>query len=227
MSDLCYDIAIMQPQTNNPFPLSDKPDNKPSSAEPAPMPKPATDPEATPKEPPSASGSIFVLPSQAAAQSISMTGPLAGVEKALIKVFSHPAIQLPEFLKDMFARYLPWITLMGIFILAPIFIIGIAMGGFLGIITSFYSLNTNIFFWLTLTLLLIKIVLMSISVPHLLQERRKGWVLLFVSVFVSILYSITNIFAQFLNPLVVIGVTLFIVVSAFYVLFQTRGYFTK
>ena len=125
MSDLCYDIAIMQPQTNNPFPLSDTSDkDTPPTPNPVtPMPKTA-EPVPTVAAP-SVPNSVFVLPSEAAAQSITLSGPLASIEKLLIKLFSHPALQLPEFIKDMFARYLPWMTLMSIFMLVPILFIGI------------------------------------------------------------------------------------------------------
>lgn len=217
----------MQPQTNNPFPLSDTSDkDTPPTPNPVtPVPK-STEPVPTVPAP-SAPNSVFVLPSEAAAQSITLSGPLASIEKLLIKLFSHPALQLPEFIKDMFARYLPWMTLMSIFMLVPILFIGIAMGGFLGILTSFYSLNTNVFYWLTLILLLAQIVLLSVSIRPLLAERRKGWVLLFTSVFVSVGFTLTNIFAQFINPLLVIVVTLILGSSTLYVLFQTRGYFTK
>lgn len=224
----------MQPQKNNPFPFSEKPDKAehptkltPVAPQPSPVATPQAQATATPTPSPAASGSVFILPSHEATQALTPSGPLAGIEKVLIGVFSNPAIQLPDFVRDLIFRFIPWITLMGIFILAPIFLIGIAMGGFLGIITSFYSLNTNVFFWLTLVLLLLKIVLMSLSVSLLLHERRKGWVLLFTSVFVSFVYSITNIFADFLNPIVVIAATVVIAITAFYMLFQIRGYFTK
>lgn len=219
----------MQPQTNNPFPLSDKSEKGSSPAMPNPA-APLLDQMGAPtasSAPPNPSGPLFVLPSQAAAQSINPSGPLAGIEKILVSVFSYPAIQLPEFLKDTFARYLPWMTLMSIFILAPILFIGVAMGGFLGFLTSFYSLNTNVFYWLTLVLLTAQIILLIASIRPLLREQRLGWVLSFSSVFVSIGFTLTNLFAQFINPLIVLAVTILLVSSTLYVLFQTRGYFTK
>ena len=121
----------MQPQSNNPFPLSDKESATSTTdhveSSPSPIVTAAGSPAAAP-----ASSSLFVLPSQATGQSITPSGPLAGIENALTKLFSSSSIQLPDFLKDTFARYLPWMTLMSVFILAPILFIGIAMGGFLG-----------------------------------------------------------------------------------------------
>lgn len=220
----------MQPQTNNPFPISDTTGEKSPPPVPNPVssiPKPVTTPNTIPAPTPSGSGAIFVLPSQTVTQSITPSGPLAGLERTLISVFSFPAIQMPEFIKDMFARYLPWMTLMSIFMLAPLLFIGVAMGGFLGMLTSFYSLNTNVFYWLTLMLLIAQVVLLGLSIRPLLGERRKGWSLLFVSTFISIAMMLTNIFAQFINPFIVLAVTLVLSSSTLYVLFQTRDYFTK
>ena len=216
----------MQPQTNNPFPLSDK---EPTSSTPQhvdPVPSAVITPTISPAPAPT-SNSLFVLPSQATTQSIDPSGPLAAIENLLLRTFSYPSIQLPDFLKDMFARYLPWMTLMSVFILAPILFIGIAMGGFLGIITSFYSLNTNPFYWLTLVLITGQVILLLVSIRPLLREQRFGWVMLFASVFVSVASAITNLFAQFINPVIVLAVTALLGISTLYILFQTRNYFTK
>jgi hypothetical protein len=76
-------------------------------------------------------------------------------------------------------------------------------------------------------LLLAQVVILALSIRPLLGEKRKGWSLLFASVFVSIAMALTNLFAQFINPFIVVAVTLVLASTTLYVLFQTRGFFTK
>jgi hypothetical protein len=127
----------------------------------------------------------------------------------------------------MISRFLPWLTLMLCFILAPLVLIGIAMGGFLGFITSFYELNTNMFYWLTIILLLAQLILMGMAIPKLLHERRSGWNLLFVAALLGGITVTANIFAQFVHPILgtLVGLATFSVIL--YTLFQVRSYYSE
>lgn len=211
----------MQALPNNPFPMTDKPEKvDPVAPPPTPMPSPV------PSQPNPAQA-LFVQPAAQPQTSITPKGPLAKIEKSLVRLFSYPHIQLPDYLKDMIARFLPWLTLMVCFILAPLVLIGIAMGGFLGFITSFYELNTNVFYWVTITLLTAQLILMLIAIPKLLAEKRQGWQLLFTASLLSIIAVIANVFAQFVSPVMALLTGLMVFSLVLYILFQTRSYYTN
>lgn len=223
----------MQSSPINPFPLSDSTSDTPTKplTPVAPMPVvPAaattnpTTPPATPSAP--MQSPIFVQPTAAEPSSASaLKGPLGKIEQSLLKVFSHPSIQMPDFVRDMISRFLPWLTLMLCFILAPLLLIGLGMGGFLGFITSFYELNTNAFYWLTIVLLIGQLVLMGMSIPKLLHEKRTGWNLLFIAALLGGLTVATNIFAQFVQPLLGTLVGFATLGFILYILFQVRSYY--
>ena len=223
-------MAIMQSSPLNPFPMSDDDSVEKPAPVVAPVPMPAPVPEAKPAPTPTApKQNVFVQPATPQETSASMQphGPLAVFESQGIKLFSNPAIQLPDYVKDMIARLLPWLTVMMCVILAPLVLAGLALGGFLGFITSFYDINMNPFYWLTVVLLIAQLALMITAVSKLLQESRRGWSLLFTAAVLGILTLLTNIFAQFVSPLVALlsGFVVFSIVL--YVLFQTRAYYSK
>ena len=113
------------------------------------------------------------------------------------------------------------------FILAPLLLIGIAMGGFLGFITSFYEINTNLFYWLTIVLLIAQLALMGMAIPKLLREKRAGWKFLFIAAILGGVTVLANIFAQFVQPVLgtFVGFATFGVIL--YILFQARSYYTE
>lgn len=210
----------MQALQNNPFPMSDKPEEiKPAPAS-VPMPAPIA-------SQPNPAKAVFVQPAAQPQTTITPKGPLGTIEKNLASLFSRPELQLPDFTRDMIARFLPWLTLMVCFILAPLVLIGIAMGGFLGVITSFYELNTNVFYWLTIIFLIAQLTLMMIAIPKLRSEKRRGWQLIFIASLLSILAVLANIFAQFVQPVIglMVGATMYVLVT--YIIFQVREYYTN
>ncbi len=214
----------MQPQPLNPFPVSD---DKPSPpAVPVTPPLSIRSQEPAPSNP--VAQSVFVQPSSDVRQSsVKSTGPTAKIETILASLFAKPAIQLPDYMKDMVARMLPWLTIMMCVILAPLVVVGLAMGGFLGFLTSFYDINTNPFYWVTIVLLISQLALMATAVPKLLRESKRGWYLLFLASLLGIMTVITNIFAQFVSPITALLIGLAVFTLVLYVLFQSRSYYTN
>ena len=109
----------------------------------------------------------------------------------------------------------------------PVLLIGLAMGGFLGFLTSFYTLNTNIFYWVTLLCLTAQLILMGLAVAPLLHEQRKVWSLVFTAARLSIVTVITNLCAQFISPLWGTLASVVALIAIFYVLFQLRSYYSR
>ncbi len=222
---ICYDVAIMQPQPLNPFPVSDD--------KPTPPPAQITPPQPIPSggasSPRPAGQSVFVQPASPDIHqsSLKSTGPTAKIETVLASLLSKPAIQLPDYMKDMVARMLPWLTIMMCIILAPLVVVGLAMGGFLGFLTSFYDINTNPFYWVTIALLIAQLALMIIAVPKLLRESRRGWYLLFLASMLGILTVVMNVFAQFVSPITALLTGFVVFALVLYVLFQTRSYYSQ
>ncbi len=230
----------MQSQPLNPFPMSDKDKEDQAKLTPvAPMPAatPALPTQPAPETPapahtaptPAATPSpLFVQPAaNDHTDAARLPGPVAAIEKLLSPVFSHPAIQMPELARDIVARALPWLTLIGCLMLAPLVLIGVGMGGFLGFITSFYVINSNAFYWVTVVLLLAELILMGFSIPKLLNEKRSGWNLLFITTLVGAVCVLSNLFAQFVQPVFGILAGLIAFALVMYLLFQTRSYYSN
>ncbi|MEO5691237.1 MAG: hypothetical protein ABIQ64_03560 [Candidatus Saccharimonadales bacterium] len=215
----------MQPQPLNPFPVSDdKSASPPAPVVPMPQVKSQESSSLKPVAP-----SVFVQPVSPYTHqsSIKPKGPTAKIETLLVSLLSKPVIQLPDYMKDMAARMLPWLTIMMSVIVAPLVVVGLAMGGFLGFLTSFYDINTNPFYWITVVLLITQLILMITAVPRLLRESRRGWYLLFLASLFGIVTLITNIFAQFVAPITALLIGLVVFTLILYVLFQTRSYYTN
>lgn len=163
-----------------------------------------------------------------------VSGPLAQFEAWLYDTLVVKApYQLPKAAKDWIVHYGPWITLvLGIVlaftvipaVIATITVTG-TMSAFGGVYGAAIAASVGPMFYLALAVLAVQLVIMFMSVPMLLKRQRKGWLLVFYSSIVSLVYSALNTFSYgFFN----FGSLLMGFVSAaigLYFIFQIRSYY--
>lgn len=247
-------MATMQPQNSNQFPMSDdssQPSNPPAPAvAPTPTPPPASSPApiqppATPAaattapatlapasspQPPVApvqkpNAPLFVQPAFNPVGTKQPKGPLAPVEALLSRVFTKPAIAMPELAQSIIGQNLSWLSLFVTVSLALLLLFSLAMGGVLGFISSITTLNTNPAYWLFVVVLTVQVGAMIVAFPKLQREEYGGWQLLLITVLLGIIGLLFNIFAQIVSPIIGTLTGLFVGVAALYVLFQVRSYY--
>lgn len=176
--------------------------------------------------PPSHSG-----PKPPATPTPAVSGPLAALEAKFYEWFVYKApYQLPVALTDFIVKFGPWITLViGILMLPALFAV-FTIGSLVGTVATAYGTfgyQPGPMYWLGLIILLAQVVVMFVSIPLLLKQKRNGWLLLFYADIISIIYGIVNSFAYGYFALGGLIWTLLSAVIAFYILFQIRRYYVK
>lgn len=130
-----------------------------------------------------------------------VSGPLAQFEAWLYDTLVVKApYQLPKAAKDWIVQYGPWITLvLGIILVVTVLPALTAamtatsvLGGMYG---ALVVASVGPMFYLSLAVLAVQLVIMFMSVPMLLKRQRKGWLLVFYSSVVSLVYSVVNTFS--------------------------------
>ncbi len=134
-----------------------------------------------------------------------VSGPLASLESWLYDMLVVKApYQLPKAAKDWIVRFGPWITLIVGIILAltviPALFAAMAVTSYTtSVLGTAYgamvAASVGPMFYLALVVLAVQLVIMFMSVPMLLKRQRKGWMLVFYSSIVSLVYSLFNTFS--------------------------------
>lgn len=159
------------------------------------------------------------------------SGPLAALETTFYDWFVYKApFQLPVGLTDFIVKFGPWITLVLGILMLPALLAVFTIGSVVGTVATAYGAvgyQPSIFYWLAMIVLLAQVVIMFVSIPMLLKQKRNGWLLLFYADLVSIVYGVVNSFAY---GYFAIGGLIWTAISAaiaLYILFQIRRYYTK
>lgn len=166
-----------------------------------------------------------------------VSGPLASFEAWLYDIMVVKApFQIPKAAKDWIVRYGPWITLVAGILLVLFVIPGImaalALAGYSAAYGSMYGAYgvavgsvVGPMFYIALVVLAVQLIIMFVSVPMLLKRQRNGWLLVFYSSVVSLLYTVFNTFSYgYFSFGSLIGGLIGAVVSM-YVIFQIRSYY--
>lgn len=164
-----------------------------------------------------------------------VSGPLAGVEAWLYDMLVVKApYQLPKAAKEWIVKYGPWITLVvGIILVLtviPALIAAMAITSTATFVAgSIYSAavaaSVGPMFYLALAVLAVQLVIMFMSVPMLLKRQRKGWVLVFYSSVVSLVYSVLNTFSYGYFSFGSLLMGLISAAISLYFIFQIRSYY--
>jgi uncharacterized membrane protein len=182
---------------------------------------------------PAAPAEITLKPSKVPDPAVS--GPLAQFEAWLYEVLVAKApFQIPKAAKDWIVRYGPWLTLAAGILIAllviPSIMTALAFTGYSATYGGVYgaALVGSVIgpmFYVALIVLAVQLVIMFVSVPMLLKRQRKGWLLVFYSSVISLVYTVINSFSYgYFN----FGGLLMGLIGAaigMYVIFQIRNYY--
>lgn len=164
-----------------------------------------------------------------------VSGPLGGFEAWLYDMLVVKApYQLPKAAKGWIVKFGPWITLvigiLLVFTVVPALFAAMAVTSYTtSVLGTAYgamvATSVGPMFYLALIVLAVQLVIMFISVPMLLKRQRKGWVLVFYSSIVSLVYSVFNTFSygtfgigSLLGGLIGAAISM-------YFIFQIRSYY--
>lgn len=154
------------------------------------------------------------------------SGPLAGFEAWLYDLLVTKApFNLPVKAKDVIVKVAPWITLIVAVLSLPAIFAVFTISSYVGSVYSAYVMaSVGPMYYVAVAVLAVQLVLMVLSIAPLMKLKRSGWMLVFYSSTISVVYSVVNSFSygfNFANLLFgLIGATI-----SYYILFQVRSYY--
>jgi hypothetical protein len=125
---------------------------------------------------------------------------------------------LPLNIKEILVKFAPWLTILGVILSIPA-ILGFFGLGALMMSTPYgaYGLaNSGLTYTLAIIFLGVTTVMRGIAIPGLLAKTKSGWMMLFYSTLVNLVYSILSFD--------IIGGLLGALISL-YLLFQVREFY--
>lgn len=125
---------------------------------------------------------------------------------------------LPLNIKDLIVKLAPWLVLLSVIMSIPaiLAIFGFGALSFGNPYRSMMLPSYGVTYILSIVVLAITTVLSALAIKGLMNKTKSGWMLLFYSTLVSVVYSILsfNIIGGLLSALI-----------SFYLLFQVREYY--
>jgi len=164
-----------------------------------------------------------------------VSGPLAQFEAWLYDVLVVKApFQLPKKAKDWIVQYGPWIALVGgilaILFIVPSFFAAIAVTSYSsavlgGVYGAAVVAAVGPMFYISMIVLAVQLIIMFVSVPMLLKRKRSGWLLVFYSEVISLVYAVLNTFSYgTFNFGTLLGGLISAAIGLYFV-FQIRSYY--
>jgi len=125
---------------------------------------------------------------------------------------------LPLNIKELLVKFAPWLTIIGVVLSIPAILAVFGLGALMTSIPyGGYALaNSGFTYILAIIFLVITTVLRGLAIPGLLAKTKNGWMMLFYSVLVNIVYSILS--SDILGGLLGAVISL-------YLLFQVREFY--
>lgn len=166
-----------------------------------------------------------------------VSGPLASFEAWLYDMLVVKAPwQIPTGAKEWIVRYGPWITLVAGILLAltviPALMAAVAITGYTATYGGMYGAAAvagvvGPMFYLALAVLVVQLIIMFVSVPMLLKHQRKGWLLVFYSSVVSLVYTVLSSLSYGYFNFGGLLMGLVGAVLSMYILFQIRSHYVN
>lgn len=191
--------------------------------------------EQKPKQEGMSPASVQMEPKPPKAPSPAVSGPLAQFEAWLYDVLVVKApFQIPMAAKDWIVRYGPWITLVAgillVVMVLPGLMVALAVAGYVAANAGLYGTVfaggvVGPMYFLAIAILVLQLIVMFISVPMLMKRQRRGWLLLFYSAVVSLVYTVFNAFSYGFFDLGGLLLGLIGATIGMYVIFQIRSYY--
>ena len=145
------------------------------------------------------------------------SNPLNSIVSSLEPYFTTKSpYQLPKNIREFLVKYIPWINVVILVILAPGILLALGIGTATLPFSGIAGVDSATGLTITLLALVIQVVLMIAALPGLFNRKISGWNLSFYAVIFNLAYSLLNF--QILNGLLgaLIGA---------YVLFQIKSYY--
>lgn len=145
------------------------------------------------------------------------SNPAAGIIKSIEPYFTTKApYQLPPNIKELLVKYIPWINIIILVILAPAILAAIGLGAVSLPFSGLAGVDATSGLTISLLALIVQVVLMIAAIPGLLKRSITGWTISFYSVAVGLLFSLLSF--QILSGLIGTAISL-------YILFQIKSYY--
>jgi len=140
------------------------------------------------------------------------------LESAFNKLFTRtfPA-QFPDWFRTIIANW-AWVIIIGVIVVQP----PIDVGYWDDMHAS--RLSPDLFSYVALLVTASVMALQISAIPFLMKRRRAGWILLYISAFLVLLYGIVRLFSTEESSGPLFGMT-FLSLIFLYVLFQVRSHF--
>lgn len=124
--------------------------------------------------------------------------------------------QLPKNIREFLVKYIPWINVVILVILAPGILLALGIGTAALPFSGISGIDSATGLSITLLALIIQVVLMIAALPGLFNRKINGWNLSFYAVIFNFAYSLLNF--QIVSGLIgaLIGA---------YILFQIKSYY--
>lgn len=124
--------------------------------------------------------------------------------------------QLPKNIREFLVKYIPWINVVILVILAPGILLALGIGTAALPFSGMAGVDSATGLTITLLALVIQVVLMIAALPGLFNRKISGWNLSFYAVLFNLAYSLLSF--QILSGILgaVIGA---------YILFQIKSYY--
>lgn len=161
------------------------------------------------------------------------SGPLKSLEAWLYEmVYEKISIKLPTTVREWIVAYGPWVAVAGgvlvVLFVVPTFLLSLSITASTATYLAAYGATPAVagpMYYLSLLVLAIQLVIMCMAIPMLLKRKRQGWLLMFYSSVVSLVYTVLNTFSYGYFGFGTLLGGLVGAAIGFYVLFQIRSYY--
>lgn len=161
------------------------------------------------------------------------SGPLASFEKWLYGVvYKNIPFKIPVGAREWIVTYGPWIALVGgvlvVLFAVPALLLALSITASTTAYLAAYGATPVVagpMYYLSLIVLAVQLVIMFMAIPMLFKRKRQGWLLMFYSSIVSLVYTVLNTFSYGYFGFGTLLGGLIGAAIGFYVLFQIRSYY--
>ena len=139
-------------------------------------------------------------------------------EKELEPFFTTSLPPLPDNVKEAIVKYAPIVIIIGLLLSVPLLLAVVGLGTVFSTLSAVGGYSSSVWGYASILVFLALFVMRVMSVVPLRGQMRRGWVLVYYSIFISAGYSLMS----YQLGGFIIGAAL-----SLYIAFQVRSYYTK
>jgi hypothetical protein len=154
------------------------------------------------------------------------SGPMASAERWLHEmVYEKVPYKLPKSVQDILVQFGPWITLVIALLSLPAIFAIFGLNAVVSLYGAAVGVIPGPLYYIGIVILVIQVVMMFLAISPLLKRQRQGWLLVFYSTTISVVYSVVSSFSY--GYFAFTGILWGLVAAAisYYVLFQIRSHY--